>query len=76
MDQPLSMNVLNAEADFVKDGLGLDGSHGRVEAAVHLEPVSKALLLAKLHHDVKVRPRPDRLVPDYRLANVLNHSNI
>ena len=71
MDQPLSMNVFNAQADFVKDGLGLDGSHGRVEAAVHLEPVPQALLLAELHHDVEVRPRPVGLVPHDGLAHVL-----
>ena len=71
MDQPLSVNVFNAEADFVKDGLGLDGSHGRVEAAVHLEPVPQALLLAELHHDVEVRPRPVGLVPHDGLAHVL-----
>ena len=76
MNKPLGMDVLNSKTDLVKDGLGFDGPDTRVETAVHLEPVSKALLLAKLHHDVKVRPRPDRLVPDYRLANVLNHSNI
>ena len=71
MDQPLSVNVFNAEADFVKDGLGLDGSHGRVEAAVHLEPVPQALLLAELHHDVEVRPRSVGLVPHDGLAHVL-----
>ena len=71
MNKPLGMDVLNSKTDLVKDGLGFDGPDTRVETAVHLEPVPQALLLAELHHDVEVRPRPVGLVPHDGLAHVL-----
>jgi hypothetical protein len=74
MDEALSVNIFDSEADFVKDGLGLDGPLGSVEPAVHLEPVTQALFLAELHHDVQVRPRPVGLIPHDGLTNVLQRN--
>jgi hypothetical protein len=58
VNQSLSVDVFDPETDLVKDRLGLDGPDCRVEAAVHFQPMPETLLLAELHHDVEVRPRP------------------
>jgi hypothetical protein len=65
------MYVLDAEADFVKDCLGLDGSDGLIDGPVCLQPMPETFFLAELHHDVQVRPRTLCFIPNDCLTNVL-----